>query len=192
MKTILYIHGYGSTGNAVKGQLLRTMFPQHRILSPTLDYNRLTPYQVHFQLRQIIDTEHVDMIVGSSFGGYHALCCSTFFTGPIWAVNPVHDVMHTLRRQLDVIATPDNQKLLSRMTSDYESFDQFVFQNASRLFKNQRHLHFALSTDDELLGDHQPLLKLFPKHKEALFFDHCVHRFLRFEELKPQIAKSLT
>ena len=77
----MYIHGYGSNGNATKGQLLRTMLPQHRVVSPTFDYDHCTPWQIQTQIRETIEKEDVRMIVGSSFGGYHALCATAYFHG---------------------------------------------------------------------------------------------------------------
>ena len=66
--TILYIHGYGSNGNATKGQLLRSMLPEHRVVSPTFDYDHRTPEQIQEQIKRVIGEEEVRMIVGSSFG----------------------------------------------------------------------------------------------------------------------------
>lgn len=178
--TIMYIHGYGSNGNATKGQLLRQMLPEHQVVSPTFDYDHRTPQQIQEQIRQTVDTENVRMIVGSSFGGYHALCATTFFHGPVWAINPVHDVLDTIRRVVNA----------SVEDSPYRAFDREVFQrqvalNQSGRWPSDTPLHFALSTDDELLGDHKVLLEMFPQHEKVVWKDRCGHRFLRFEELAP-------
>ena len=52
--TILYIHGYGSNGNGTKGQLLRSMLPEHRVVSPTFDYDHRTPEQIQGQIMKTI------------------------------------------------------------------------------------------------------------------------------------------
>ena len=184
--TILYIHGYGSNGNATKGQLLRKMLPEHRVVSPTFDYDHRTPQQIQEQIRQSIEDENVRMIVGSSFGGYHALCATAFFHGPVWAINPVHDVESTIRRVMQSGAE----------NSPYGDFDREVFQrlvalNQSGGWPADTPLHFALSTDDELLGDHKVLLELFPHHQKVIWKDHSGHRFFRFEELAADLAASL-
>ncbi|MBO4307993.1 MAG: hypothetical protein J5848_06765 [Bacteroidales bacterium] len=185
MSTIMYIHGYGSNGNAIKGQSLRRMFPLHRVVSPTFDYDNRSPWEIQEQIRKTVASEEVKMIVGSSFGGYQTLCATAFFHGPVWAINPVHDVVNTIHR------------IFGNDISDvYFDFDSKVFRHQSKLncngeWPDDTPLNFALSTDDELLGDHHPLLELFPKHQSVVWKDRCGHRFYRFEELRDDIAATL-
>lgn len=193
--TILYIHGYGSTGNAAKGQLLRSMLPDHRVVSPTFDYDHRTPEQIQEQIRKTIEEEEVRMIVGSSFGGYHTLCATAFFHGPVWVVNPVHDVEATIRR---VIMNKESREIAEEEAylKNYSQFNREVFllqvsKNQSGGWPEDTPLHFALSTDDELLGDHTALLALFPHHKQVVWKDRSGHRFFRFEELAADIAASI-
>lgn len=185
MKTLMYIHGYGSTGEAFKAQELHAMFPDAQLVAPTFDYDSLSPYDVFAQLRTLIADTKPDLVVGSSLGGYYALCCTSFFERPVWCVNPVRDILATLQRLGADNAAAD---LLEQRTKEYQDFDQKVFQH---LTPRDRQLHFALSTDDELLGDHRPLLTLFPNHGGVVWKDHCGHRFLRFNELKEEITSTL-
>ena len=55
--TLMYIHGYGSTGNAIKAQLLHDMFPNARLVAPTFDYDHVPPQEVYRQLQEIIANE---------------------------------------------------------------------------------------------------------------------------------------
>ena len=184
--TVMYIHGYGSDGNATKGRMLRKMLPQCSVVSPTFDYDHCTPWQIQEQIREAVVQNDVSMIVGSSFGGYHTLCATAFFHGVVWAINPVHDVEATVRR---VVFTNEHEQAQGEnFVAIYSRFDKEVFQVQSRLncFGNwpaDTPLNFALSTNDELLGDHRPLLKLFPFHQRVVWKDNCGHRFLRFAEL---------
>ena len=187
--TVMYIHGYGSDGNAVKGRLLRRMLPDCRVVSPTFDYDNLSPLQVQDLLARTVADEGVRMLVGSSFGGYHALCATASFRGPVWAVNPVHDVVATMRR---VVPPGKGEAMLAA----YADFDRRVFQRLSSLNRDgswpaDTPLHFALTHDDELLGDHTPLLALFPSHRLAVWKDSGGHRFLCFDQLQNEIASSL-
>lgn len=190
---VMYVHGYGSTGAATKGQLLRQMLPDCEVISPTLDYDHSTPQDVQRTLRQEVEKNHIQMIVGSSFGGYHTLCTTTFFDGIVWAINPVHNVTDTIRRIIRQQNTPESERFLEM----YAHFDEEIFQRQSR--QNQAgemraQLNFALSTDDELLGDHHPLLALFPNHQHVDWRGDgtpCGHRFLLFEELKDVIKQSM-
>lgn len=191
MMTVMYIHGYGSTGNATKGQLLRGMLADCRVVSPTFDYDHSTPWEIQEQIARTVMSEKVEMMVGSSFGGYHALCATSFFRGLVWVVNPVHDVVSTIRR---IIAMSEVEG--GAFLDMYDDFNNKVFQpqsdrNRSGDWPPNTSLNMALSTDDELLGDHHPLLDLFPCHDHVVWKDHCGHRFFRFEELKTILEQSI-
>lgn len=191
--TIMYIHGYGSNGNATKGQLLRKMFPECFVVSPTFDYDHKTPWQIQEQIRLTVENEKVSVIVGSSFGGYQTLCATAFFHGLIWVVNPVHEVVPTIRR---VILQQGAGKAGEVFVDMYKEFDSKVFRPRWQLNKNGKWpvdtpLNFALSTDDELLGDHHPLLDLFPRHDQVVWKDNCGHRFFRFEELAGVMSETM-
>ena len=193
MTTLMYIHGYGSTGNATKGQLLKKMFPECRIVSPTFDYDHSTPWQIQEQIRKTVEEENVAMIVGSSFGGYQTLCATAFFHGPVWAINPVHEMVPTIRRVILQRGAIHSEELFVDM---YKDFDSKVFQRQSELNKSGQWpadtpLSFALSTDDELLGDHTPLLSLFPNTNRVVWKDNSGHRFLRFEELQSDLSATI-
>ena len=183
MKTMMYIHGYGSTGQATKAQLLQVMFPEARLVAPTFDYDTLSPQEIYRQLQEIVAHEQPQLILGSSTGGFYALCTTTFYHGTVWCVNPVRNIVDTIERHLAQAGNTISQRL-----TDYKAFDREVFQH---LKPHDGQLHFALSTDDELLGDHRPLLDIFPNHGSVIWKDHCGHRFFRFDELKEPITKSL-
>lgn len=190
----MYIHGYGSNGNATKGQLLRKMLPAHRVVSPTFDYDHSTPWQIQEYIRHTIEKEDVKMLVGSSFGGYHALCATAFFHGAVWAINPVHDIEATISRV--ILNGKPASDAAAGFINLYKDFNDKVFRRQSLLNQSGRWpsdtpLNFAISTDDELLGDHRPLLDLFPHHDRVVWKDRCGHRFLRFEELKETLQQAL-
>lgn len=192
----MYIHGYGSTGNAMKGQLLRKMLPQCNVVSPTFDYDHCTPWQIQEQIRETVEKEDVKMIVGSSFGGYQTLCATAFFHGPVWVINPVHGVETTIRRIFLTSFLGKQSQFNNDFLDIYKDFNAKIFcgqvqTNQSGRWPDDTPLNFALSTDDELLGDHHELLNLFPCHHEVVWKDNSGHRFLKFEELREAIGASL-
>ena len=189
--TILYIHGYGSNGNATKGQLLRKMLPEHRVVSPTFDYDNKPPQEIQEQVRQTVRDEAVGMIVGSSFGGYHTLCATRFFHGSVWVINPVHAVEETIRRVVLKNNITDETLLEVYHRFDRDTFRRQAALNQSGCWPSDTPLHFALSTDDELLGDHTPLLRLFPHHRKVVWKDHSCHRFFRFQELEEELRETI-
>ena len=52
-------------------------------------------------------------------------------------------------------------------------------------------LHFVLSTDDELLGDHHYLEQRFPDCHDFNYFDQQGHRFAGVKILKPIIERGM-
>ena len=195
MKTAMYIHGYGSDGNAVKGQLLRKMLSGWRVLAPTLDYDHSSPWKIQQQISDAVAENDVRMIVGSSFGGYHSLCAMSFFRGTLWAINPVHDAVGTISR---IVLQKNTASQETKIFLDgYKDFNNRVFvplskRNREGGWPSDANINFALSTDDELLGDHSPLLQLFPVHNSVVWKDHSGHPFMRFNELHEDILKSVS
>lgn len=168
---------------AMKGQLLRKMYPDDVVVSPNFDYDHIPPQALLSQVQYIIRWTRPDLIVGSSLGGYYALCSTSLYDGPVWCVNPVRAVVKTMERLIDT-----QEPRAAHMLELYKAMDQQLFQ---QLAPHDGQLHFALSTDDEVLGDHTPLLARFPNYGSAVWKDRCGHRFLRFEELKEEIRESL-
>ncbi|MBR1644202.1 MAG: alpha/beta hydrolase [Bacteroidales bacterium] len=201
-KTILYLHGYGSTGQAYKAMLLREMFPQCRVVSPTMDYDHTAPQHLYDSIRETAEQAHVDLMVGSSFGGYQALCATTWFAGPVWLVNPVTRLLPVLQLlwpqatsslhpapSAAATGSPSTatDEAERRLTA-YVDFDREVF---ARLPRRENQLHFALSTDDETLGNHAHVPAMFPHAAQIVWMADCGHRCLRFAELRADMAASL-
>ena len=176
----LYIHGYGSNGNAWKKKLLQEMSPENEVLAPTFDYNKLTPLEIYKSLQRIVNENDVKVIVGSSTGGFYALACSTFSDAEIWAINPVVNLEVTFRKIL-----LQKEKTVSteaeRMFRLYKKFQSEVFDQIPLPNKN---INLALSTDDELLGDHSATKQRFANCGKIVELDNSGHHFLRFIELK--------
>lgn len=186
--TLMYIHGYGSTGQAYKAKLLQEMIPDHKVISPTLDYDRIAPEILLEEVLRTIEIHQPSLVMGSSMGGYFALCAMRFYPGVVWCVNPVRDILSTLQ-----FLSKNNPELASseifiQRLAEYKLFNDKYFVG---LKANENQLHLALSTDDEVLGNHEPLLQLFPNTAKVVWKDQCGHRFLRFSEIKKEIEESL-
>jgi len=69
MSKILYIHGFGSCGMGNKSAQLRHYFGSEAVLSPDLPVSPLLAISL---LEVLIREQDVDLLVGSSLGGYYA------------------------------------------------------------------------------------------------------------------------
>lgn len=66
---ILYIHGLSSSGQSGTVDLLRRHFPQACIIAPDLPLEPTAALQL---LKEICETNHPDLIIGTSMGGMFA------------------------------------------------------------------------------------------------------------------------
>jgi predicted esterase YcpF (UPF0227 family) len=68
-KTILYCHGFGSSGQSGTVERLRVVMPQAKVIAPDLP---VRPEEAIALLHHICDTEHPSLIIGTSMGGMYA------------------------------------------------------------------------------------------------------------------------
>ena len=69
---IIYIHGFGSSGEASKAKLFRKYFKSigENFISPSLSY---VPTLAIKTLEELIESYHEDVyLIGSSLGGYYS------------------------------------------------------------------------------------------------------------------------
>ncbi len=69
MSKILYIHGFSSCGVGNKSTELKKYFSSDEVLSPNLPYSPLEAIQY---LENILQNETIDLLIGSSLGGFYA------------------------------------------------------------------------------------------------------------------------
>ena len=69
-KTIVYLHGFGSTGMSSTGAYLAKKVPQYRVLTPDIpvDPTEALPF-----LRQYCEDNKADLVIGTSMGGMYAM-----------------------------------------------------------------------------------------------------------------------
>ena len=67
-KTMMYVHGFGSSGQSGTVTRLRTVFPNARVVAPDLPVH---PQEAMDLLLRLCETEHPDIILGTSMGGMY-------------------------------------------------------------------------------------------------------------------------
>ena len=68
-KTVLYVHGFASSGQSGTVTRLRTVLPEARVIAPDLPVH---PEEAMALLRQMCEQEKPSLIIGTSMGGMYA------------------------------------------------------------------------------------------------------------------------
>ena len=191
MKTILYIHGYRSDSHARKAKELKEMFPECKIVVPDLAYNHYTAQEMSAQIKEIVEREHVDMIVGSSLGGFFALCTTQWFEGPVWGINPAIHPVEQFNKHIVPKLQKRSPQLMPIAMKNLESYQKCEAEVFAKLPQREHQINLALCTDDETLGDHKDTVAAFPNADQVVWQDNSGHHCTRFPELKPFLQRTL-
>ncbi len=189
MTTILYIHGFNSAGTTFKSQALRTELPNYKIISPTFDYKQ---FDLALKLlRSTFITNKIDIVVGTSAGGFMALYASAKYHCKCIAINPVTHLTDTLKRFLG-----ENQNYITKQKyviteQDIEKCRRFEEDEFSKIVLTDENTRFLLSNDDELLGDHHYLEEKYPQCHHFKYFDGYGHRFTSIKPIVAEIKEYL-
>lgn len=90
-KTLLYCHGFGSSGQSGTVTRLRTVMPQAKVIAPDLPVD---PHEAIALLHHICDAEKPDLIIGTSMGGMYAEQLRGFDR---ICVNPALEIAETMK-----------------------------------------------------------------------------------------------
>lgn len=82
---ILFVHGFASCGLGRKSRALRDRFGRRQVLAPDLPH---APASAMRYLRDMVATRDIDLLVGSSLGGFYATCLNATYSIPAVLVNP--------------------------------------------------------------------------------------------------------
>ncbi len=94
---ILFIHGLASCGNGTKARALADHFGRDNLVAPDLP---MDPGTAMSALMQILSRTKVDLLVGSSLGGYYASSLNRISPIPTVLVNPTTEPWVSLKPHL--------------------------------------------------------------------------------------------
>lgn len=66
---ILYLHGFASSGNSGTAKDIQECLPKCKVISPDLPIH---PSEASALIQKIIDEQEIDLVIGTSMGGYFA------------------------------------------------------------------------------------------------------------------------
>lgn len=97
--TVLYIHGFASSGNTSKVAQLRDILGED-ILAPSLTHN---PGPDMKMLMDLVRNNHIKTVVGSSLGGFYAILLGEYFDLRLILINPSLEPHKTLVDKLGTV-----------------------------------------------------------------------------------------
>ena len=92
---LIYFHGFASSGASGTVELLRKMLPSAQVIAPDIPVD---PLEALPMLRQLVEAEQPDVIVGTSMGGMYAQQMHGHLrvcVNPAFRMSNMNKVMHT-------------------------------------------------------------------------------------------------
>lgn len=178
---ILYIHGFRSNGNAYKAQLLKDYFGKENVISLSLKHTPLDDYKL---LLNIVKTNPIKLIIGSSMGGFYAHCLTTETGIKSILINPSLYPYNSLMINDIVVTGFDGSKFV---WGDENIKELQAIHNAIDYTKlNPKQLYFYLSEDDKVIN-HQHTIKKYSDISTLKVYSNSGHVFTRFNEILSEI-----
>lgn len=149
MGSILYCHGFLSSGNCAKSQILSSnlkKYPNISLISPNIEDNIELSYNSIKNL--ITDIPNFKGVIGSSLGGFWARKIAREFNVPGVLINPVVDIKNMLYTVLGKHTNPytgNKFEISKELADNLQNFEDPIDIIDKRL------LHIYLGTEDEVL-----------------------------------------
>jgi predicted esterase YcpF (UPF0227 family) len=174
---ILYIHGFASQFDPQSGKN-RMLAEMGDLYGVNLDYTR-PHHEVKQRLRYAISEHDIDVVVGTSLGGYWAGVMGGEGL-PFIALNPAINPKETLRKYIGDGETyfGEPYHLAEEVLEDYQPFPLEGWGL------------ILLDEGDEVL-DSQQTKQLLDDHYHVIMYPGGTHRFAHIEEAQNEIRKFL-
>lgn len=181
---LIYCHGFGSSGQATKAQILRTHFTDKMVLAPDLPLEPAAAIETIIEnIRNTRNNSRI-LLIGSSLGGFYALHLHQEYGVPAILLNPAIDPIGDTYPH-DYNPCDMENSSLAAWCREYTSQIRTLYHLPQTI--NPQNLFVFLNRDDELL-DYRKAADYFKVNNyQVTIFESGGHRFLNFEELIPTI-----
>lgn len=186
---IIYLHGFNSTGDSVKGKALKSALKNDiHCYTPTYHYEPdLAITSLCKDIRNIISQQSNNeprMIIGSSLGGFYAQYLARQFSGfKVVLINPALGPITTLQNHL---GENENFYTGEKYILQQKHLDQLQHYNIKQPCLNHKETLLLLDKDDEVI-DYHFAVKKYKKCAKIILFDGGDHQFQHLNESIPEI-----
>lgn len=175
---ILFLHGFSSCGLGNKSSQLRAYFGNEEICSPNLPYS---PFEAIQYLENVLKHEEIDLLIGSSLGGFYATYLAEKYGMKAVLLNPSTQPWETLAAYVG-----EQKRFCDEEVFDFKSTFLDEMKRLEVLPEVGQYL-LLLQSEDELL-DYTKAQSLYNTHKIIVEFGGN-HRFENLDEYMSMIEK---
>ena len=181
---LIYCHGFGSSGQATKAQILKAHFSGKMVLAPNLPWEPAEAIETIIEnIRNARNNSRI-LLIGSSLGGFYALHLHQEYGVPAILLNPAIDPIGDTYPHDDNPCDTENSSLIA-WCREFTSQIRALYHSPQTI--NPQNLFVFLNRDDELL-DYRKAADYFKVNNcQVTIFESGGHRFLNFEDLLPTI-----
>lgn len=100
MEMILYFHGYASNGNSSTANIIRSAYPNKKVICPTYNTSNadIAIQELDKVVNELLHQDSELILVGSSLGGFFANYFSNKYSLPVVLINPSLDPSNSLKK----------------------------------------------------------------------------------------------
>jgi len=178
MSKILYLHGFASCGEGNKSTELKKFFSEETVLSPNLPFS---PLDAITAIEKLVKDENIEMIIGSSLGGFYATYIAEKYKLKAILLNPSTHPWNTLSSYVGWQKRFCDDKMFE-FTSEYLD----ALKLLQKIPLHGKYL-VLLQSEDEVL-DYTKAQSLYNKHKIVVEYGGN-HRFENIDEYMSMIEK---
>lgn len=143
-RSILYLHGYDSSSQGEKPNLLRKLCPENRLLIPDLP---LDPLECMNLSEDTLRTASNDtIIIGASLGGFFAYYLAAKFKKDCLLINPVFQPAMEAKKMLETEQNPEKKRVILNAANMYLTYSSNLNSMTPPL-----NCYVALGKDDETI-----------------------------------------
>ena len=160
-QNILYVHGLGSGADSSTYKYLKEILKNHNVITATFDL--LDPVNTLNKINQMIRTNHITRVIGSSLGGFYTLCCDNSISKIV--INPCLDPV----KEVPKLTNEATEEVLDQFTNMKNNMirgiDGEVKMFTYGIFGTNDELFSYIKEFNKLYGRGNNILRISAKHR---------------------------
>ena len=189
---ILQIHGFASAGNGTKAKELKRLLPECEVVSPSLPVSPKSAFKL---LERLVSSHHDKgsfvLPIGTSLGGFYAMCLSLHFKIPAVILNPSTTPGSSLERALGLNTNLKTGEEFEFTLEHLEQFNELTPNYPSVKPEDGRRIYAFIAEDDTVILPETSIPNLEPANISVTLVPTGTHRFEDLNVITPLIHKLL-